>query len=208
MPKTKDGFALHGFDFDIFLQSKLKECGLSDTALKTLDADINDFADMHRARKSYVRLDEELKTFRKKIIRHLDRLRRYQMTLTKDVARLDDDEYWFSFYKPRSKRIADLSEQYTSIARKLIETEEIISGIIYNLDQYQRGYYTKIFAKRLREARKAAGLTQAELAEQIGLKRSSYGLYEQARNEPNVSLLAILSQELNRSPNWLLGLTP
>lgn len=204
--KTKDAFALRSFDMQEYLRGKLVECGLSSSALTTLDADINDFDDMQRARKSYVRLDEELKAFRNKIIRHGERLLKYQMTLTKDVAKLDDDEYWFSIYKPRSKRIADLSEQYTAIARKLIETEEIISGLIYNLDQYQRGYYIKIFATRLREARKAAGLTQAELAAQIGLKRNTYSFYEQARNEPNVSLLAILAKELNRSPNWFLGL--
>ena len=99
-----------------------------------------------------------------------------------------------------------LSDKYTAIAVKILEFEDKVDGIIYNLDQYQRSYYTKIFASRLRKARKAAGLTQAELATQIGMKRSSYGLYEQARNEPNVSLLAILSHELKRSPNWFLGL--
>lgn len=206
--KTKDAFALRSFDMQEYLRGKLAECGLSSNALTTLDANINDFDEMQRARKSYVHLDEELKAFRNKIIRHGERLLKYHMTLSKDVARLEEDEYWFSFYKPRSKRTVDLSEQYTVIARKLIETEEIISGLIYNLDQCQRGYYIKIFATRLREARKAAGLTQAQLAAQIGLKRNTYSFYEQARNEPNVSLLAILSKELNRSPNWFLGLSP
>lgn len=205
--KTKNAFALRGFDFDNFLQKKLAECGLKPTAIKSLDADENDFNNLQRARKSYSRLDEELKVFRQRIIRHNDRLLKYQMTLTQDIARLDDDEYYFSI-RPKSKRAVNLSEQYTVTARKLLETEEVIGGIIYNLDQYQRGYYIKIFATRLREARKAAGMTQAELAAQIGLKRNTYSFYEQARNEPNVSLLAILSKELNRSPNWFLGLSP
>ena len=204
--KTKDAFALREFDFDNFIQSLLAECGLSMTSFKAMDADKNNFDDLQRARKAYVRLDEELKTFRKKIIRHHDRLLRYQMTLTKDVARLDDDEYWFSFYKPRSKRIADLSEQYTSIARKLVETEKIINGIIYNLDQYQRGYYTKIFATRLREARKAAGVTQAELARKIGMTQGGYTQYENAGREPSLSTLAKLSRILKRPTDWLLGL--
>ncbi|MBR0287694.1 MAG: helix-turn-helix transcriptional regulator, partial [Selenomonadaceae bacterium] len=197
---------LRDFDFDKFIRDKLLVCGLSPNALISMDADKNNFADMQLARKSYQKLDEELKGFRRRLIRHNARYQRYGRLITEKVASLDDDDYYFSVLKPKSKRMMILSDKYTAIAVKILEFEDKVDGIIYNLDQYQRSYYTKIFASRLRKARKAAGLTQAELATQIGMKRSSYGLYEQARNEPNVSLLAILSHELKRSPNWFLGL--
>ena len=64
----------------------------------------------------------------------------------------------------------------------------------------------RTFAQRLRQARKKAGLTQAELAEKLGLKRSSYTAIETARNEPNISVLALVSLEFNRPTNWFLGL--
>lgn len=206
MPKTKNAFALRDFDADKFIRDKLSACGLSPNALISMDADKNNFADMQRARKAYQKLDEELKNFRSRLTRHNERYQRYGRLITEKVASLDDDDYYFSVLKPKSKRMMILSDKYTAIAVKILEFEDKVDGIIYNLDQYQRSYYTKIFASRLRKARKAAGLTQAELATQIGMKRSSYGLYEQARNEPNVSLLAILSHELKRSPNWFLGL--
>lgn len=207
MPKTKDAFALRGFDLKKYLRGKLAECGLGINAIEKLDADINDFDDLQRARKAYIRLDYELKALRQKIIRQGDRFLKYHTALAKDIARLDDDEYYFSIVKPRSKRASILSEEYTKIARQLIEAEDVINRMIHAIDGYQRRYSTKIFATRLRQARKAAGLTQAELADRLGIKRSSYGLYEQGRNEPNISALAILSSELKRSVDWLLGLT-
>ena len=206
MPKTKDAFALRGFDIEHFLQVKLAECSLAPTALKSLDADKDNFDDLQRARKSYARLDDAFKSFRKKIIRHIDRLLNYSMTFTKDIARLDDDQYYFSVVKPQSKRLADLSGRYTAISQKLIEAEHKIKGIIYNIDQYQRGYYAKIFATRLRQARIALGLTQSELAEKLGVKRGTYNAYETARNEPNISILALVAREFNQPLNWFLGL--
>ena len=206
MPKTKDAFALRGFDIEHFLQVKLAECSLAPTALKSLDADKDNFDDLQRARKSYARLDDAFKSFRKKIIRHIDRLLNYSMTFTKDIARLDDDQYYFSVVKPQSKRLADLSERYKTISQKLIEAEHKIKGIIYNIDQYQRGYYAKIFATRLRQARIALGLTQSELAEKLGVKRGTYNAYETARNEPNISILALVAREFNQPLNWFLGL--
>ena len=207
MPKTKDAFALRGFDVEHFLQVKLAECALAPTALKSLDADKDNFDDLQRARKSYARLDDAFKSFRKKIIRHIDRLLKYSMALTKNVARLVDDvQYYFSVVQPRNKRLADLSERYTAISQKLIEAEHMVDDIIYHLKQYQQGYFMRTFAQRLRQARKAAGLTQNELAEKLGLKRSSYTAIETARNEPNISVLALVSREFNRPTNWFLGL--
>ncbi|MBR0289578.1 MAG: helix-turn-helix transcriptional regulator [Selenomonadaceae bacterium] len=206
MPKTKNAFALRDFDFDKFIRDKLLVCGLSPNALISMDADKNNFADMQRARKAYQKLDEELKNFRSRLTRHNERYQRYGRLITEKVASLDDDDYYFSVLKPKSKRMMILSDKYTAIAVKILEFEDNIKGIIYNLDQYQRGYYAKIFAMRLREARKAAGLTQNELAEKLGVKRGTYNAYETARNEPNISVLALVAREFNRPLNWFLGL--
>lgn len=198
---------MRGFDFDKFIQSLLAQCGLSKTALLAMDADKNNFDDLQRARKSYVRLSDELKAYRQKIIRHGDRLLKYLMMLTKNAARFDDDEWYFSVAKPQSKRLAALSDDYTAIAKKLLKAEHTIDDdIVYNIEQYQQGYFMRTFAIRLRQARRKAGLTQAELAEKLGLKRSSYTAIETARNEPNISVLALVSLEFNLPTNWFLGL--
>ena len=206
MPKTKDAFALRGFDFDNFIQAKLAECGLSKTAVESMDADCNDFEDMQRARKSYQKLDKELKTFRSRLVRHNERYQKYARALTDLLICNNDDEFYFSVMKPKRNRMMSLSEKYTAIAQKILKAEERIRGIFYNLDQNQRSYYTKNFARRLRQARIAAGMTQAQLAEKLGIKRGTYNAYETARNEANISVLALVAREFNQPLNWFLGL--
>ena len=64
-----------------------------------------------------------------------------------------------------------------------------------------------VFARRLKLARQATGMTQGELAERVGLK--SYNpitLYERGINDPSIKTLTALAQELKVSANWLLGL--
>lgn len=68
------------------------------------------------------------------------------------------------------------------------------------------GNTKKIFAARLREARKAKGLTQAQIAAKIGIRPSSYAQYENMKHEPSLQTLAWLSKILERSIDWLLGL--
>ncbi|MBQ6296149.1 MAG: helix-turn-helix transcriptional regulator [Selenomonadaceae bacterium] len=62
-----------------------------------------------------------------------------------------------------------------------------------------------IFAARLRQARKAAGLTQAQLAEKTGITQSGYTRYERGINDPSISTLKKLSEILNVSLDWLIG---
>ena len=62
------------------------------------------------------------------------------------------------------------------------------------------------FATRLRIARKVAGLTQTLLAKKIGMTQSGYTNYENAIREPTLLTLKSLSQALDVSVDWLLGL--
>ena len=45
---------------------------------------------------------------------------------------------------------------------------------------------------RIRELRKRAGMTQAELAAKIGVSASTVGMYEQGRREPDSAKLVEL----------------
>jgi len=61
---------------------------------------------------------------------------------------------------------------------------------------------------RLAELRKAAGLTQVELAEAIGTSQRMVAYYESTGDYPLARLLRHLSQALGVSTDELLGITP
>ena len=209
MPKTKDAFAFRNFDFEQFVQKLLAKNGLKETALglHVVDADIRDFADMQRAKKSYLQFYDDLKTFRGKIIRHGDRLLKYFQSLKIDNKLLDDDDYYFSIVRPRDKRIRKLSNKYTSLAKKFISAENEAINKIDVLEQCQEGIILSVFSDRLKSIRKAAGLTQIQLAKKTGLTQKIISSYETANSVPSLHSLIQLSREFSRPIDWLLGLS-
>ena len=60
---------------------------------------------------------------------------------------------------------------------------------------------------RLREERKRLGLTQAELAERVGVSRAAVVTYESGRTPPDVSLMDRLKELGVRTSYVLTGLT-
>ena len=61
-----------------------------------------------------------------------------------------------------------------------------------------------MFADKLRELRRARNLTQAQLAEQLGVSTSAVGMYEQGRREPDSAMLARMASCLCTSIDNLL----
>jgi transcriptional regulator with XRE-family HTH domain len=62
-----------------------------------------------------------------------------------------------------------------------------------------------MFAKKLKELREAAGMTQQELAEKIGMKRASVAAYEASGQEPKYDILQKLAGVFSCSTDYLLG---
>lgn len=60
---------------------------------------------------------------------------------------------------------------------------------------------------RLKELRTSQGITQKELAKQLGVSASAVGLYEQNRREPDISTIKKLAKLLNCNVDYLLGFT-
>lgn len=60
---------------------------------------------------------------------------------------------------------------------------------------------------RLKELRKERHLTQAALAEKVGLVESSICLYESGKREPDLTTLARIADCLNVSVDYLIGRT-
>lgn len=55
-------------------------------------------------------------------------------------------------------------------------------------------------SSRIREARKAAGITQAELAAKIGINRATLSKYESGIIEPPISQLKLIAEKLGEYP--------
>jgi transcriptional regulator with XRE-family HTH domain len=72
----------------------------------------------------------------------------------------------------------------------------------YTLDQEEG------FAARLTRLRKAAGFTQAQLADELGISRRRIAYYESESDHPPASLLQDLARALNTTLDELLGSQP
>lgn len=59
------------------------------------------------------------------------------------------------------------------------------------------------FADRLKEARLKKRYTQEQIAEKIGVAKSTYTGYEKGNREPNVYMIGKLMEELNVDANFL-----
>ena len=62
------------------------------------------------------------------------------------------------------------------------------------------------FNENLKKARERSGLSQKDVAENIGVAKSTYSLYESGSREPNVQTIKKIADCLNTSADSLLGL--
>lgn len=61
------------------------------------------------------------------------------------------------------------------------------------------------FSSRLREVRKDTGMSQGEVASEIGVTKSAYANYEQGIREPSLKVLKAICDALDVSCDYLLG---
>lgn len=67
--------------------------------------------------------------------------------------------------------------------------------------------YKENFAERLVLLRESAGITQQQLADELGITRQSLSLYEKAERTINIDLLAKISDYFNVPTDYLMGRT-
>lgn len=60
------------------------------------------------------------------------------------------------------------------------------------------------FGDRVAAAREAAGMSQAQLARRLGIKKSTLAAWEQDLSEPRANKLTMMAGVLNVSMSWLL----
>ncbi|MDR3293419.1 MAG: helix-turn-helix domain-containing protein [Clostridiales bacterium] len=61
------------------------------------------------------------------------------------------------------------------------------------------------FEIRLKELRLERGMTQAQLANELGLNSVSYLRYEKGQREPSISLLIVFAKYFDVSVDYLIG---
>ena len=66
--------------------------------------------------------------------------------------------------------------------------------------------YTEQFPNKLKEARKSCGMTQDEIAKELGIPRGNIANYETGRREPDLETIARLADYYNVSTDRLLGI--
>ena len=59
------------------------------------------------------------------------------------------------------------------------------------------------FAQRLKELRKACGITQKAMADKLGLKQNTIATYEIGKLSPSDRTIADICREFNVNENWL-----
>ena len=64
------------------------------------------------------------------------------------------------------------------------------------------------FSENLRELRRAARLSQEDIARELGLAKSTVSMYERGNRKPNLQMLAKLSELFSVSVDVLLGTAP
>lgn len=62
------------------------------------------------------------------------------------------------------------------------------------------------FNENLKAARERKGLSQKEIAESVGVAKSTYSLYESGNREPNVQTIKKIADALNVTADELLGI--
>ena len=63
------------------------------------------------------------------------------------------------------------------------------------------------FSARLSDARKSLGLTQEQVAREVGVSRAAYSSYELGRNEPSIAFISTFCARYRISANYLFGLS-
>lgn len=64
-----------------------------------------------------------------------------------------------------------------------------------------------MFSQRLKNLRKTRKLSMQEMADELGLARSTYAGYESGYREPNLCSLRTMARKLQTSSDYLLGLS-
>lgn len=220
MPKTKDAFAFRGFDNERILSrrfcKKFREAWRA-TENRT-DAEILNYfnvsyshavAHINNLNNQYVLdglnelLIKYMTPYQKHLKRHVERLTNYINAVANKIAAADETAD-VADLREHHKRAIKLAEKHKHCADSVDGLKKKLSKQ-YKAVEDEVGYqYRKSFGERLRQARLAAGLTQAQLGESLQLSQKAISGYEVGAREPDLAQLVRFAYKLNRPVDWFL----
>lgn len=227
MPKTRDAFAFRDFDPERILQRpffrgfEVDFDKTDEEILKLLATE--DFDSFEITQEKFDIMDDLLVRaveYQKHIKRHGDRLTKYTRALEYKIA--TDETANIEVLRKRHKRVDELSMKYCGAVTAEGITSYLFAGIavkdvgglcqkiakIYKeLDGKIKSHYRKIFAERLKQARKELRLTQNAFGNLLGLTQRGVSNFENAIYEPSLAVLVKISEKLNRPVGWFLGVS-
>lgn len=207
MPKTKNAFALQKFDTTRILQR---------IWFKDFDLPVDDDEIFLNA---FGKTIEGITTVKNlEIITRLgDRTVFYEALLERHITRLNELQRYYvekfmpteeRDYREKLERVIELVKFYREALSSIASLRDKILLKIQTLKEFfEKDFRQRFFGSRLRQARKAMGLSQQELAERIGFKTfNSIAQYERGIRDPSLPTLFRLATELKCSADWLLNL--
>lgn len=85
----------------------------------------------------------------------------------------------------------------------------ILWCIIQTIEYFKKGNKlmdNDVFSSRLRQIRTDRGLSQTELAEKVGVSKTSLSAYESGSKKPSYEIVAKIAKACGTSMDWLCGL--
>ena len=227
MPKTKNAFAFRDFDAEKILQRKFFQTlhlpkGTDEEILQKMGmADFDSFEETQAKLEAMEALLRRTAEYQKHVVRHGDRLTRYARAVEHTIT--TDDKADIAALKKRHFAATNLVRKYSGHRPVEWAPPIIILGVTASadigrlcdkiaarykeLDEKIKSHYRNTFAARLKQVRKEMGLTQTGLATLLNISPRAVGSYENAEREPSIAMLAKISKTLNRSIDWLIGIT-
>lgn len=211
MPKTKNAFALQKFDATKILQ----QIWFKDFNLPVGDDEdlLLSFSDVFEKNFEGVTTIKNLEM----ITRLGDCTVFYEALLERHITRLNGLQRYYAerfmpteenVYKEKLGRVIELMKLYREALSSTASLRDKILLKVQTLKEFfEKDFRQRFFGSRLRQARKAMGLTQQELAERVGFKTfNAIAQYERGIRDPSLPTLFRLATELKCSADWLLNL--
>lgn len=224
MPKTKDAFAFRDFDGERILQRPFfKEWrekyhvdgNLTDAEiLSTLAVTDSDELAKLENKNSILREIVDTLSALCDIIQkrhagyHKGRLETYRRALMKKLPPTTEQSTADDFLiRSRWGREESLLGFYMAKVLPAIGDLRGLAAVYWGQsEKFLQDAYRRRFGARLRQAREAAGLTQKDSAEKIGLTTAGYAFYERGERELTILALTRLAKIFKISTDRLLGL--
>ncbi|MBR0061007.1 MAG: helix-turn-helix transcriptional regulator [Selenomonadaceae bacterium] len=210
MPKTKDAFAFRDFDGERILQRKFFRqlnlpCG-TDTEI------LNRYREEDANCRNSKTLEQdlyELRRIKKRVFKFLRRI-----TIQYQRLKVLKDKFAENFmvggdvaFKRNFRQATELIQFYDGVSDIAMILFEQLDDLEDSFNAFYSTRWRRDFGERLRAARKAKGLTQAQLAELVGgVSRSAIQAYESGGADIALPNLSRLVKVLGVETDYLLGI--